>query len=84
MNELPEGSHEIVWSYPNVGTCGNPVDKLSIEVLRVAHVPTLVVGFDLNRYGWSVGENYFETPESENYAYRELRFIPYEEFQESQ
>ena len=81
--EFPEGNHEITWSYPKVGTCGQPVDKLTITVYRTASVPDLVIGFDLERNGWVIGENYLEG-NSDQYSVRELRFIPSEEFQSEQ
>lgn len=46
----------VYWSYPNIGTCGDEVTKLSLVVWRVRAIPDLVIGFDGTRDGFTIGK----------------------------
>jgi hypothetical protein len=62
----------IFWS-PKIGTCGEPIDKLEINFSRTRCIPNLVVGFDGERNGFTVG--FFDQD-----IFREISFLPEELF----
>lgn len=63
------GNASINWEYPKIGTCGDDVEKLSINIARVRVVPDIQIGFDGVREGFTVGA---ESPDGK---YVELAFI---------
>lgn len=76
-----EGNKSIFWQGPRIGTCGNPVDRLRVSLGRVMAIDDLIVGYDGDRDGWSVGAS-FRTLDGDDFECRELYFIPREETEE--
>ena len=86
FKDQPEGSPSpevttIDWMYPAIGTCGNPIDKLRIALCRVRAVPDLIIGFDGERNGWTIGGS-FRTSAGDDFEFREVAFIPQEKLNE--
>jgi hypothetical protein len=62
-----------------IGTCGQPIDRLRIDVSRVGFVPELIVGYDGERGGWSIGASFRV---GDDFEFREITFIEAERMDE--
>lgn len=76
-----EGNKSVFLQGHRIGTCGQPIDQLAIELGRVRAVPRLIVAFDGTRNGWSIGGS-FRNAEGDDFEFRELTFIPEQDFNE--
>lgn len=70
-----DGSAEIVWNYPEIGTGTEPADELWIVVMRVRAISDLILSFDGNRNGWVVSGRFPKTDGS-GLEIREVAFVP--------
>jgi hypothetical protein len=61
-----------------IGECGDPVDKLRVEIVCGRTVPDLIVGLDGVRKAWVVGASFrtHTTSGDDNFEFRELALIP--------
>ena len=77
MIDIPtgDGYGVVFWQGPRIGTCGEPVDKLMIGMGRVRAIPDLIVGFDGERDGWTIGAS-FRTEDGDDFEFREVAFVP--------
>lgn len=77
-----EGSGEVVWAYPRIGTCGEPSDQIRLSIMRVRAIPDLLISFDGERNGWVISGQFFSDDLTTDDGVRELAFVP--EYDESE
>lgn len=69
---LINGSGTVDWSYPKIGTCGEPCDTLRISICRTRAIDDLILSFDGVRNGWVISGSFRK---GEDYEIREVGFI---------
>ena len=72
-HEVEKGNQEILWNYPNIGTCGEPIDLIQIVIMRVRAIPDIYIGFDGERNGFTI-QGWFKKGEEDEM--KEVAFIP--------
>ncbi len=66
---------QINWSYPSIGTCGEPIDTLRVSIDRTRYIPDILLRFDGNRDGYVIGGSFW-SEETNDFEFREVAFIP--------
>ena len=65
----------IEWSYPRIGTCGEPMDGIRINLSRTRAVNDLIVRFDGEKDAWILYGS-FPTQDGDDFEERPVGIIP--------